>query len=75
MRVSIMNRLVFKGTRLRKTSSAEKVPQTLRSNEFMEYFPFLVARFLVEKVSSPTLSKVTLVFIPVDPVFFIDPFF
>ena len=70
-----MNRLVFKGTRLRKTSSAEKAPQILRSNEFMEYFPFLVARFLVEKVSSPTLSKVTLVFIPVDPVFLLTRFF
>ena len=37
VRVSIMDKVIFKGTRLRKTSLAEKVPQTLQSNEFMEF--------------------------------------
>ena len=32
-----MDKVIFKGTRLRKTSLAEKVPQTLQSNEFMEF--------------------------------------
>ena len=59
-----------KGTRLRKASLSEKVLQTLHSNELIDFFYISkIARFLDENVSSPTLLRLTLVFIKSDHFF------
>ena len=58
--------VIVKGHDYEKTNSAEKVPQTLHNNEFIDFFHISnIARFLDENVS---LSRVTLVFMS-DPTF------